>query len=464
MTLARNHQQPLNGNKGETILILVLVVQCFSCASTKPAKTEVHKPSEKKVVVVDPPNQTSQPDSTKDSKPVIREVPDSTSTKINDKKNHPVIELEKPHEKVDSFLIRTINPEQISIMMLLPVERNASDSSFAESVRFFQFYCGAQLALEDYKKTNGMDVLLSVHEENGKEGVEKTLGALQTRKPDCIIGPYNIDALKLAAEWAKQNKTLVISPWISSSTIAVDNPYYLQIKAGLNKQFKFVHQHIQHHFSGKKIYIVGKSTDDPKVNLFLREAATHYEEVVFKEEELASSSDLLFEDYLSKDNQTVFILPHYSAKDENFVYHFLRRLSAEKLDRAVVVYGSQRWLDFKEEVVDYINKLNVRMCLGNIMDVNPVEQNKFKLRYYETYREFPRNDAFEGYDLMQFVLYTSNLKSHQVNHLSEAPKFYQTQFKIEPVSKDSLRSRLDYFENAYLQIAEMQQYKLVVVE
>jgi len=460
MTSVQNLRPRLNGNKWSIIAAQALVCLFLGACSTsksvmQPKQSQQEKKVESKVL--------EKPKA--DSLPVKKNIEVTTPEKKDTVIYQQPPKKEPEPVRADSFVLKNANRSSFNILLIAPFRTSVSDSLLPESVRFLQFYAGIQMALSDYDRNAAKGVHLLAVDEGGKAGVEKRLTSKSEYIPDCVIGPYDIEALKYAAEWGRTNQTLVVSPWISSSSITGDNPFYLQIKAGLNTQFKTIGKHVLKNYETKNVFVVGKTVDDPRLKHFKREAGYDFQELILKEEELATSQDILLESYFQKDKPVVFVLPQTSAKDENFVYHFLRRVISEKLDREVIVYGTHRWLDYKEEIVDFINKLNARICLSNFMQVDAQEVDKFRLRYYDVYREFPRSDAFEGYDLMQFLLYTVNHESSiGTFKVDMEPKYFQTKFKIDPVSKDDNDLKLDYFENGYAKIVKMDQYKLVIVE
>ncbi len=348
----------------------------------------------------------------------------------------------------------------IKIAALLPFGANNSDSSTINGrSRFVQFYAGMKLALDQYEESSLSPVSVHVYDVSDLDETQNTLKELEKNLPSVIIGPYKADALKYAAEWAKKNKITLISPWISSSSITTGNPYYLQMKAGLNAHFKAINEHVRKHFNPSSVFLVSRSESESRAKYFNLPDSTPFKEVHFTEDELAQSQDILFEPFFQAEGPTVFILPMLSNKDENYVYQFLRRLSSEKKDRQVVVYGTYRWLDLKSDIIDYLSTLKVRLSMSNFSESDQVSVKGCRMKYYEHYGEFPSSDALEAYDLVHFVLNELNQKT------AASSSYLQTQFEIEPVYKSNVQENMiDYFENRYVRIIQISNYKLKIIE
>ncbi|MBK9108197.1 MAG: hypothetical protein IPM92_07370 [Saprospiraceae bacterium] len=467
MISAQSHRPPLNGNSNLKYLFLILLFS-WGCSSTK--KAVIVKNPNKEIKPAPPKPDANPPVKmdtivSKESKPIDPKPPLDPQVPLP--KEQPVEKPINPEAQEVARPFETKDIKKFKLLLFAPFTFESTDSSSNnEALRFIQFYAGMQMAIQEYEKQGGLPLHVEVVDEHSKTKVEEVLHQVQFDKPNCIIGPYEIESLKYTVEWAKKNKSLAISPWISSSSIATENPYYLQIKAGLNTHFQIMGEHIRKHFADDQVYIISKTKEDSRTKHFIRESGTNYKEIVISEEDLLSESPMLLEEYFLKDRPIVFVLPLTLSKDENYIYHFLRRVAAEKLDRDVIIYGTYRWLDFKPEILDYINSLTVRICLSNILDIEHPALRSFKLKYFEKYRELPRNDVFEGYDLMKFILFTIN-KYNSVKAsfpLIEEPKYFQTHFNLEPISKDHTQNKIDYFENKYARIVEMHGYKFKILD
>lgn len=459
MILVRSLLQRLNGNKQ---LIWLCCTLLFSCGTAR-----------KKPSVPRPPNQEQ----------VQKEIPVKTIPNKIDTiywKEEVVKQETKPEIlKVDSLpkedktkVSKAMKP--IHVLALIPFKVSEQDTVVNKinttNLRFVQFYAGMKMALNEFQNKSEVPVFLDVFDSGEIEHTEKILQERVSNTPDLIIGPYKAEALKFAANWAKQNKTMLVSPWISSSTITDQNQYYLQLKPGLNAHFQKINEHARKHFNPENIFLVSKSKVDSRAKYFNEGFAGKdlIQEEIISEEDLSKSIEPILEKYLKADGPTVFILPMASSKDENYIYHFLRRVSAEKKTKPVYIYGLSKWTELKTDIFDFINTLNVRLSISNFTDESRTDIKNFRRKYFDEYREFPGDDALEGYDVAQYLI-GALLKSElpfQIENLKQQFKPLETEFEIKPVYKTTNTSQVvpDFYENSFIRIVEIKNNRYNVIE
>lgn len=456
MISVQNLRLPLSGsNLFSTLLLLVTVA--FSCSTTK--KVVKNKPTttpeDKKVVYKNLPDKIDTI--------VWKEIPsksqDKTSTDDSGKLDEKT--SEKPFE-------------QIHMMALIPFKAGEVDTSVnnisSTNLRFVHYYAGMKMALDEFNNSQQIPIQLDVYDTGESDRTGELLNSNETKRPQIVIGPYKSEALKYSADWAKKNKTYVISPWISSSTITEKNPYYFQVKAGLNAHYQLINDHVRSNFEVENILLISKSKEESKSKLFNNQQAgtKNIKEEIISEEDLAIRSEPILEKLLKEEGPTVFILPLASLRDENYIYHFLRRVISEKKNKTVYVYGMYKWLDMKSEIQEYINTLDVRISISNFVDGDRPEVKAFKRKYFEWYNEFPSEDAMEGYDLIKYLI--RSLKkygsSFYLNVDEPASEFLETQFLFKPVYKNvqSPESEIDYYENTYIRLVELKENKIKIIE
>jgi len=470
MTSVQNHLLPLSGNS-IGIFLFCLLIAGTSCATRKIVNKPVPKPADKEV--------TKQKNT--DLPPKI----DTVVWKENkDKKSQP----DKVGEKSGSGKVSTSEIEKksskkitkeeslIRIVALLPFKTNENDTNSIKlnsaSLRYVHFYAGMQMAIQEMENNVGQKIVVDVHDAPSIDEVKSNLNRYELRPPHLIIGPQKSDAVKYAAEWAKNHETSIISPWVSSSSITENNPYYIQAKAGLNAHYNLINAHVRKNFPVENIFLISKSSEDSKDWIFNDSTlyAQKIEEKIIKESDLASSNELIVGSMLKENGPTVFILPMSSNKDENFIYHFLRRVSSEKDKKEVIVYGMYKWLEMKNDIIEYLNVQKIRISLSNYIDNDQHEIKTFKRRYFDRYREFPSEDVLEGYDIMKYSIQSLNTvgPDFQFKNLNKTIPCLETSFQIKPVSKSGISPEvsddIDYFENAFVKIVELRNNKFRIIE
>ncbi|MBP8726092.1 MAG: amino acid ABC transporter substrate-binding protein [Saprospiraceae bacterium] len=462
MTSVQNLLRPLNGNRPSAILLLLAVGIMAGCSVSRKNAGTVPPRSLPPVVI------PSKEEAKKQSEILFDTIvwKDVTPAELPSKTAEDPVKTHderKGGDDINSPASPFFGRAGKSIRMLLvaPFESEVMDSaSLFAGERFVQFYSGMCIALKEYEQRAGLAANLQVVNETTPDAFALKLQSLSGNPPDCIIGPYGAEALKWAGEWARSNKRVLVSPWISSSKIAESNPYYLQVKAELAVHYQQIEQHVRTNFSAGQVFILAKSKDDSRLRYFNQRGPAAGEELIIPATEMASGTENLLDPYFHKSQPTVLIAPFSSFSDEDYIYHLLRRISSEKGDRKVIVYGTYRWLDFKPDVLDYLNQLNVRLSVGNLIDPHNDEVQNFRKKFFAQFNMYPWNDAYEGYDLANFLLSQYNSEKYDPT----VQPFLQTKFKIERKPRVADPGMTEYYENTYCRIVEMSNYRFNMLD
>ena len=129
-----------------------------------------------------------------------------------------------------------------------------------------------------------------------------------------------------------------------------------------------------------------------------------------------------------------------------------------------------KWIELKSDILDYVNTLKIRLSISNYFDNDESNIRAFKKRYFNTYREFPTEEALEGYDLMKYVVRSlkTNLYPFHWYSLGSMGNYLETEFNVSPVFKSSDQNKdpwnADYFENSFVKIVEIRSNRYRVIE
>lgn len=460
MILVQSHPLQLSGNNIVCLLASMFIL--LSCGTSgKVVKTPVAK---KLVVHIDKNNNKAQLPEKIDT---IDWKEEPVKIILHEEKNVPEIKLEKPEEEKITPLTK------LNVLALIPFRSDEIDTTGRNipisNLRFVHYYAGMKMAIEEFRVQESIPVSINVFdsgEENHSGGILSTSG----NTLDLVIGPYKIDAVKKAAIWAKENNTILISPWISSPSITERNPYYFQAKAGLNTHFNKINDHARTFFPVENIILISKSKEESRLKLFNSElyGAASIKEEIISEEDLAIRAEPILEKLFKSTGPTVFILPMASSRDENYIYHFLRRVTSEMRNKEVYIYGLYKWIEMKTEILEYVSKLNVRISISNFVDNDRPIVKEFKKKYFEKYREFPSDDAMEAYDLTKYLLRSFNKygKKFYLNNNEPPQDYLETQFHFVPVykNKNNRTDEIEYFENCYIKLVELKEYKFKIID
>lgn len=467
MILVASHQPRLSGNS-INLGLSILLFMSLGCAAKKPL---VHSAPTKEIP------------STKNTKlpmkidTVVWKKTEPENSNHSKEKEVININTERSNNKPSNLpSVKKFQKEEdiFRIICLIPFKANAVDSSASKinssSLRFIQYYAGMTMAFEEMNN-NGKKILVDVYDVESVAEVSSILTKYNNRPPHLIIGPQKVDALKAAVDWSKEHQTTLISPWVSSSGITENNPFYVQTKAGLNAHYFKINEHVRNHYPVSNIVLISKSIEESKSKFFNESlnSKDSISEKILKEADLSTGIDPIITPLLKNTGPTVFILPYASSKDENYVYHFLRRVFSEKGSKDVVVYGLYKWLEMKSEILDFMNIYDIRLSVSNYFDQDNNTIKSFKKKYYDRYREFPTMDVLEGYDIAKYAIQSLSQygPDFQWSKESGVSGLLETNFDIQPAFKSKSRESsrdVDYYENSFLKIIEIKNNKYKIVD
>ncbi len=339
--------------------------------------------------------------------------------------------------------------------------------------RFSNYYAGVKLALDDLK-FEGVNIDVEVFDSESGDFQKKLNTAVDA---DIIIGPYDRNQLKKAAEFCKKNQIVNISPWQSSSKITSNNPYYVQLRPSLTKYYDAIVEDAVQQYRKDQVFLLGRDNkkDLARMNHMQKTAAAltndqsgqkYFQEFIINPDSLVSEATT-YDEIFSPDETTVFILPNWSGEDEDFIYNALRKISAEKLARTVIVYAMPIALDSENINFDFYSNLNIKVARAKWVDKNDNKIQQFRTRFFNTYNALPVNDAYDGYDMAKFVLGNlwRNGKTFQhILHMDNS-QYLQASFDVikvfneEDASLDNFNN-INYYQNFNVDIIEFRNGKL----
>ena len=447
MTSARNRPPLLSGSK--IVLLASILLVTSSCGIFNKGKIDNKGDN---VLIKD----------------AITKVDTLTFNKLPDGEFPPITKEEPTTVEVDNF--DAFKKDVYNIGMLIPfaaneVDMGGNDSQENVDLKYVNYYAGVKLALEDLRE-EGVNLNVTVFDsERSAENVNEKIINGQLQDMDVIIGPYNRDGLISVAEYGKENKIAVFSPWLASTRITDENPFYVQLRPSLSSHYFKIIEHVSQNFEQDEILLLGRDlkSDKNRFRYFqrtfaaLQNSADPLEEFLVSEDSL-SYGDLAFDDLFIEGGKKAVIIPNWDYKDEDFIYACLRRLNVEKNLTDVVVYGMPIIYDSDKMDFDYYRNLNIRICLSEFVDWNDLEVKKFKRKYFQTYADLPTSAAFEGFDITKFI--ANNIVKYGINfqlYLEEdRDRYLQTAYDIQKVynADDEKFENLKYLENKHLDLIQ----------
>ena len=388
-------------------------------------------------------------------------------TKLPEDKFPPITSDEKSEEEAEyetilkySYRVAAFIPFEINKMDL-----NVENSNDLRSLKYLHYYAGMQLAMEQLKEEDVRLTLDVFDSEESKSRIEQILDQQLPQETDAIMGPIKKECLVTLAEFGKENRMPIISPWYSSQSVAKENPYYIQINPFLTEHYHAITEHALEEFSKDQIFLVGRENtrDTDRFKYFQETAEIILDEkealktFTFDQDSLSAEFEIIKAKLLD-DKATVFILPNYSSRDAQFIYDFIRRINVEKLDHEVYVYGMPVMASMNKLSYDYLVNMNVRIVMSRFVDVSGPLEKRFQSDFFEEYNCFPMDEAYEGYDNLLFL--GRALKRYGTGFVrkldQDSLEYLSTRFNIQPVmtSNNVEDQSIEYFENQNLRIIQ----------
>lgn len=371
-----------------------------------------------------------------------------------------------------------LNSYQIAVMLPFLTNRLANDDqeiSNNVSVWSVNFYAGMQLAMKKLEQ-EGLSLNVSVMDTEASPAlVDRMLNnRADIRNAQLIIGPYRRDNIRQAADFAKRENIVLVSPYSASDNLTTDNPNFIQVSPTLRTHCASLINHALSEFAPSDIVMVTRNVDIEKQCLemmreaYFTSAGTRMPEELLNEyiipHEEAPYEDIDLYPIVQGREEMAFVIPSWA--DETFIYSFLRELDGVRTrDQRIVVYGMPQWVNYQHIDYDYYERFQVRVSSNMYLDRSSIQVEDFQRAYFEEYGTLPLNAAYLGYDI---ALYFGRLMTEYglnfQNVLDRNPaEMLHTRFNFQPVvdptASGAENMRIERYENQHVNILEFRDYQ-----
>lgn len=365
-----------------------------------------------------------------------------------------------------------------NVAMVLPFlsDRFTGDKSAipANSEWALQFYNGARMAFDDLS-AGGVSLNVSVLDSRANERQVSDLARVNSdvNSAHLIIGPYTRTNVAVMAEKAKSNGSILVSPNSAASNISANNPNYIQVKPTLESHCQAIMQHVQKDTKHDQIVLVALNTPSETARFeFLQREYDRLTGLQNKQplqritvdSARLDMSGINLNTYMNSNGKTVFIVPSWSQ--EVFIYNFLRKLDAAKGQyQQVEVYGMPQWMDYEIIDFDFYERLSVHVSSSAYVDDLDPDVRAFKRKYYDTFGDLPREEAFVGYDLTRYfgkMMHTYGTR-FQYKLPENAEQMLHTRFAFQsiilPATTGTEFRPVERWENKHVNILRFKDYR-----
>jgi hypothetical protein len=318
----------------------------------------------------------------------------------------PADSLAVPGSKPDAPVIKPSTagdfPRVVTVRLALPLETglNAGQAPDARQTRFMQYYAGLRMALDEtFGGTRGIDWQIIPSDRLRSLPEDRDAGT-----PHILVGPYDRDSIESWLSRMAGRNALLISPWLPAFSPKAPSPQLIQLTPGLERHAVAIMDFIRETMPGQRVVLVGRDIPAEKSRLGLFSA--HAGELDLHEfivpDKRGALEGLNLAGELSKAG-TVFILPLFARQDEAFVTGFLRKLSAEKGEMPVTVFGMPQWTGFSGLNTGHMEGLNLHLSQPAWPSADPETMKAFREKFYQRYKTVPDINACQGYDLGRWM-------------------------------------------------------------
>ena len=439
MISVQNRLQPLSGNNILYYSLLFFIVMS-SCSS---ARQSVQQTTQRDTSTL----RENKTEATADKN--IKRVDTLKWTAIPDELSKPIT---VPENKKD---LPFTKGKELDILVAMPLGADSYVGTGMEDERYLQYYAGMKLAFDQLEKEG---YLLNI---NIIDASSTKITQDLVKNQHIIFAPNDKDQLSNLIEWTAGKNIKVVSPWYSNSRTAENAPHYIQLKANLREHFDKMIFHAASNFPANEMVIVGRDNRGDKqwvtylqssYKRMFPDAKESPAELLLLENKL-NSGEPVFQNAILN-NGKVFLFPHYSIADENFMFQALKRLSSEREEGQVVVYGMPLIIESEIIGFDIYNALNIRVITPEFLDVENSAVKRFSQEFYHKFNTIPEKDAFDAYDKTLYAIKNLTLDEKEWNQNNSFQTYLLTSFEISPVILNENKSRIDFYENKHLFVLE----------
>jgi len=496
MISAPNRLPLSSGNNGlVTIVFLLLVFQLTACELF--TKVQPGKDATGGKEVLDPIQGTRVYDPVTGTYVMVKTAPtqpmDTVKWKEVSMNTSPPITSEGVFvdREPSNPVVTTIDPatgstklETYNVAIVLPFQTDkftAQGQVPANSSWALNYYSGAKMALDELR-AEGANLNVSVLDTKATEaGMLELTRRSEFNSAHLIIGPYRRENVKIAADAAKRNNSVLVSPYNASENIVDNNPNYIQVNPSFSTHCDALLTEARRHFRPDQIVLVCRGRDVELERLkyfqdahkrmqlqsFLRDT-TPLREFVIADAADSSAFRINVQPLVQNRDTLAIIIPSWSS--ESFINALLQQLHVAKSGYSdFTVYGMPQWIEYERISHQYYESLNLHITTSAYVDRDQWAVQDFQKSYFTRYGMMPAPESYLGYDVTSY--YCRMLRKHgtrfQYAIMDDAGQGLHTRFEVRPVAMPNATNRefppVKQFENKYVNLLRFEDLRFVKV-
>lgn len=291
----------------------------------------------------------------------------------------------------------TIKPlkKTFKVALILPFKGNTSASSKIAT----EFYYGFKVALDSVAAKRKASIKLYVmnsSSSNDSVSAEEQYDFDKLKQMDLIIGPLFSSNIKPVAQFAKENKIPIVSPFTKSTSLLVDNPYAIKITPSDKTLAKTTLTYFNTNFPDCNFILVNcKTKRDSLLHLGYSDALDEMGLDSSRVHKITSASSP--SSYFKGKVKNVVI---YMCSQEAKVKGFITGFNKGHRSSDISVVATEGWLEFNNVEADYYRNLNLHIPVATYPDyTDSTKYDYFIRRYQSVVKADPTDYSFTGYKI-----------------------------------------------------------------
>jgi len=270
-------------------------------------------------------------------------------------------------------------------------------------IGYLDFYQGALLAL-DSLRNKGISINLNVYDtERSPEVLEEILQMEEISDLDLLIGPVNEQNVIKLAEYGREEKIPVVSPFTPCNKWLRYNPFLIQLFPSREVEFKGWADYLVEYYDETIILVSnGDSAELDQINYLKQELLerlayqTFLSEVSLKEVIINDTTTFDIAHILTQDNRNIVVIP---SDNEAYVGNILTSMYFLSKEYEIQIFGLPNWPKFKSIDLEYLHELDVHYYTTFYVDYTKSDVMDFIRTYREVFQTEPYHVSPRGYNL-----------------------------------------------------------------
>jgi len=361
-----------------------------------------------------------------------------------------------------------VQKKTYKVALILPFKGNNAASSKIAT----EFYYGFKVAVDSLASKMKVGVKLYVMNSSAasdSDVVEEKYDFDKLKGMDLIVGPLYSANIKPVAQFAKENKIPIVSPFTKATALIEENPYVFKTTPSDYALAKRTLEYFNTTYPGCNYILVNtNSRRDSLLHVAYSQALDDMNINDTNRVHKINTKTASPSSYFKGGKQNVVI---YLNSKEVTVKAFITGFNKAHKGNNISMVGTEGWLEFNNVEADYYMNLNLHIPVATYADYTDSTQYDYFIRKYQyTVKADPTDYSFKGYkigsDFMRkFFTYGNHVcdcidKYKEEENIKEDDKKPEIPFKFN----FTRNSETDGWENNSIQILRVQEdYYLEII-